>query len=249
MLKEILPLIPPHFTYVEPYFGGGAVFRAKEPSQGEIINDLNLNVVNFYAVLKNDFERLKTKITATLHSRATYKKALFVYHSPELFTDAPLIRAWAFYVVTNQWFAHKIGSRWYDSTDCAHTVQRKIDAFANHLSERLKYTQIEHNEAHKVIASRDSKHTFYYLDPPYINTNQGHYSGYSSEDFVRDLEVLATIQGKFLLSCFPSDEINAFIKKHKRHVKTFLKPSSAGNRLPAGQGKRKTEVLVANYPI
>ena len=45
------------------------------------------------------------------------------------------------------------------------------------------------------------------------------------------------------------DEINAFIKKHKRHVKTFLKPSSAGNRLPAGQGKRKTEVLVANYPI
>jgi DNA adenine methylase len=47
MLKEILPLIPPHFTYVEPYFGGGAVFRAKEPSQGEIINDLNLNVVNF----------------------------------------------------------------------------------------------------------------------------------------------------------------------------------------------------------
>ncbi len=102
MLKEILPLIPQHLTYVEPYFGGGAVYRAKEPSKGEIINDLNLNVVNFYATVKNDYERLRNKICATLHSRASYKKALFVYHSPELFADVPLIRARAFYVVTNQ---------------------------------------------------------------------------------------------------------------------------------------------------
>lgn len=32
MLPHILPLIPKHEIYVEPFFGGGAVFWAKEPT-------------------------------------------------------------------------------------------------------------------------------------------------------------------------------------------------------------------------
>ena len=44
MLKHILPLIPQHHLYVEPFFGGGAVFWAKEPCEVEIINDYNDNV-------------------------------------------------------------------------------------------------------------------------------------------------------------------------------------------------------------
>lgn len=114
MLSTLLPLIPDHNIYVEPFFGGGALYWAKAPAPCEVINDVNMNVVNFYAVLKTDFERLKIKTNSTLHSRATYKKALLIYNSPELFADAPLIRAWAFYVVTNQGFASKIGSRGYD---------------------------------------------------------------------------------------------------------------------------------------
>jgi DNA adenine methylase len=48
MLKHILPLIPEHKIYVEPFFGGGAVFFGKEPSKVEVINDYNSNVVVFY---------------------------------------------------------------------------------------------------------------------------------------------------------------------------------------------------------
>ena len=47
MLPHILPLIPEHQIYVEPFFGGGAVFWAKQPAKAEIINDFNANVVNF----------------------------------------------------------------------------------------------------------------------------------------------------------------------------------------------------------
>lgn len=50
MLKKILPLIPDHVVYVEPFFGGGAVFFAKDKSEVEIINDYNSNVANFYRV-------------------------------------------------------------------------------------------------------------------------------------------------------------------------------------------------------
>lgn len=48
MLKHILPVIPKHEVYCEPFFGGGAVFWGKEPVKAEIINDVNGMVSNFY---------------------------------------------------------------------------------------------------------------------------------------------------------------------------------------------------------
>lgn len=59
MLKHILPLIPKHRIYTEAFFGGGAVFFAKAPAEGEVINDTNNIIVNFYEVIQTDFERLK----------------------------------------------------------------------------------------------------------------------------------------------------------------------------------------------
>ena len=43
LVPTILPMIPSHRLYVEPYFGGGAVFFAKKPSYLEVINDINEN--------------------------------------------------------------------------------------------------------------------------------------------------------------------------------------------------------------
>jgi DNA adenine methylase len=40
MLKHILPLIPPHVCYCEPFFGGGAVLFAKPRASTEVINDI-----------------------------------------------------------------------------------------------------------------------------------------------------------------------------------------------------------------
>ena len=53
MLKHILTLVPEHKIYIEPFFGGGSLFWAKEPAKCEVINDVNMNLVNFYQVLKN----------------------------------------------------------------------------------------------------------------------------------------------------------------------------------------------------
>lgn len=52
MLKNILPIIPEHEIYNEPFFGGGALFFAKEPSKIEFINDISGEIVNFYRVIK-----------------------------------------------------------------------------------------------------------------------------------------------------------------------------------------------------
>lgn len=45
MVAKLLPLIPPHRTYVEPYGGGASLLFAKNPSPVEVYNDLNQAVV------------------------------------------------------------------------------------------------------------------------------------------------------------------------------------------------------------
>ncbi len=247
MLKDILPLIPLHKIYVEPYFGGGAVFWAKEPAPSEIINDINMNVVNFYEVLQTDYKALYDKLKQTLHSRETYKKASLIYHCPWLFADDKVIRAWAFWVATNQGFANKIGSWGYARSNRAKTIQNKIDAFKEDLTERLRQVQIEQHPAHKVIKSRDDKETFFYCDPPYVGSNQGHYSGYSERQYRYDLSILAQIKGKFMLSSYPNPILNDFVKTYKRKVFRFDKALSATNGRLVVERSRKMELLVVNY--
>jgi len=93
MLDYILPLIPTHSIYTEAFFGGGAVFWAKEPAKVEFINDKNAEIINFYRVLKQDFPKLKREIDVTLHSEFQQKQAKSIYLNPEGHNE--IKRAWA----------------------------------------------------------------------------------------------------------------------------------------------------------
>ncbi len=245
MLKHILPIIPHHRIYVEPFFGGGAVFFGKEPSEVEIINDYNANVVNFYYQLKTNFKELKMMIDATAYSRDIYKRAMVVYDNPFIFR--PIVRAWAFWVGTIQGFSNKIGS-WRSSTVTNKEVKcvsnKKLN-FTESLSDRLNIVQIENKDAIKLIQQFDSEDTFFYLDPPYVNSNQGHYGGYTQEHFNILLDSLVGIKGKFLLSSYPNDELKKYREKYNWFTSDKEMSLSASNI----KGKRKIENLTANYSI
>jgi len=71
----------------------------------------------------------------------------------------------------------------------------------------------------------------------------GHYSGYTDADLNELLSLLSKIKGKFLLSNYRSDILEAAIKRHKWTVRYFDKQLSAS---PIA-GKRKVEVLVSNF--
>jgi DNA adenine methylase len=102
MLRHILPLIPEHRIYTEPFFGGGAVFRAKEPAQIEFINDHNGEAINFCRVLKLRCPELKQEIGAAPHSGFRQKQARQIYRNPE--GSDPVKRAWAVYALPHQPF-------------------------------------------------------------------------------------------------------------------------------------------------
>jgi DNA adenine methylase len=53
MTDWIISHMPEHQTYLEPFFGSGAVFFNKMPSQVETINDIDSNVVNLFRVIRD----------------------------------------------------------------------------------------------------------------------------------------------------------------------------------------------------
>lgn len=73
--KDIVQLIPEHHSYVEPYFGSGAVFFTKEPSPIELINDLDDNVPNLFRCIKDHPEELARIVATTPYARYEYEKA------------------------------------------------------------------------------------------------------------------------------------------------------------------------------
>ncbi|MFJ1474908.1 DNA adenine methylase [Capnocytophaga cynodegmi] len=244
MLPYILPLIPEHQIYVEPFFGGGAVFWAKQPAKSEIINDFNANVVNFYEVLKSNFEALKSLVEKTIVSRETYKSALVIYHSPFLFS--PVKRAWAFWYATNCGFSNQIQNcRFERSGKNVKNLNNKILEFSESYSQRLKSVQIENNDACAVIASHDSEKTFIYCDPPYVGANQGHYGGYTQEHFNELLEALSKVKGKFLLSSYQNEELLKYVEHFGWSQKEVV--MSLGTS-PV-KGRKRKEILTANYDI
>ena len=244
MARHILPLIPEHLTYVEPFFGGDAIFFAKEPSHVEVINDLNKFVVNFFLQTKINFDKLQQRIQATPFSRGLYKDALVMYENPHLFSE--LEWAWAFWILCNQGYAGKIGSWGYGTIDNKRelSINTKRENFLEDFVKRLECTQLECTDALKVVELRDRPTTFFYIDPPYFNSNLGHYKGYTESDFENLLKLLSKIKGKFLLSTYPSEILNRYTEANNWQQIEFdqVCPASV-NR------KRKTEVLTANYDI
>ena len=75
MAAQIVSLMPPHRSYLEPFFGSGAVLFNKPPSAIETVNDIDGDVVNFFRVLREQPDRLAEAISLTPYAREVFDDA------------------------------------------------------------------------------------------------------------------------------------------------------------------------------
>lgn len=247
MLAHILPLIPDHELYCEPFCGGAAVFWAKQPSSVEVINDTNKELINFYEVVQNEFYALESMVRISLHSRTLHRDAETVYGSPHMFDRVK--RAWAVWVLATQSFSSMLDGTWgYDKAKgtTSKKIHNKRESFTEELSIRLQQVQIECTDALRIIRSRDTAKSFFYIDPPYFNSDCGHYDGYTQEDFEMLLKAISRLEGKFILSSYPSELLGRFTRD-LNWVQTSFEQNVSVNR--GMSGKKKTEVLTSNFDI
>lgn len=202
LAEWIISYFPPHTTYLEPFFGSGAVFFNKAPSKVETINDIDGNVVNLFKVLREDPEGLARLIELTPWSREEY------YASYEQ-TENAAEKARRFLVRCWQAFGTKTSDRtgWKSILKADGPYMPKIwNTVPNtilELAERLKGVQIENQTAVKVIGRYKTKDVLIYADPPYLLSTRSKRI-YACEmkdgDHVELLETLNNHPGPVILS-------------------------------------------------
>jgi len=71
----IINFFPEHHSYLEPFFGSGAILFNKSRSNIETVNDLDGNVVNLFEWIRKDPERLAKEIYMIPYARQIYDVA------------------------------------------------------------------------------------------------------------------------------------------------------------------------------
>lgn len=244
MLKHILPLIPTHRLYTESFCGGAAVLFAKPPVAAEIINDLNMDLTSFYWMAKINYQELKIEIDKTLHSRDMHAHAAHILNYPQFFCQAQ--RAWAVWALCKMSFASMLdGTFGYDfSGGMPKKLANAKDEFTEHLCARLENVTIENRDALEVIACYDGSNTFHFVDPPYVNSDCGHYEGCFNEQNMEDLlKLLETVKGKFMLTMFPLPMIEDYANRNGWVIHRIERTISASKT----NRRKQEECMICNY--
>lgn len=248
MLKEILPLIPPHHLYNEPFAGGAVLLFAKPPAEINVINDLNGEIVNFYRTAVADFEALSQEVGKTLHSREQMHVAKFIYNHPDYFSNVQ--RAWAVWAMSKLCFSSDFtGSFSLCRKGKSQTVQsigRGKNNFTSALKSLLEQCTIEQDDALNIIRQYDSEGAFHYLAPPYVNCNMGHYENMFGEENLRQLlDTVSEIKGKFMLTMYPNDLIRQYAESQNWTIHRIDRTVTAANT----KRRKQEEWMVVNYTL
>lgn len=244
--SKILPHFPRHTVYVEPFAGGAALLFTKPKPlvtnshhYREVLNDTSDLLINLYRVAIKQRQELETEIMATLYSQSDYLRSKEIIKNSSKYDN--LTKAWAVYVNINQSFCSQLNNGWgtacYNDNQSIswHNKQLRLPEILN----RIKDIYISCEDAIKCIERWDSPQTLFYCDPPYPETNQGHYSGYTLEDFKNLCDVLDNIKGSYVLSNYPQ-----LIKPKSAQKRVEIDAvMSASKATEKRENNKRTEIL------
>lgn len=206
MASKIVPLLPEHTVYVEPFAGGAAVLFSKPwPNVSnthhyrEVLNDTCGNLFNLYKVARDNPEALHHKISFTAYSQEDYALSIEILSGDQ---GNAVDRAWAYYVNIMQSFANKRDGGWGTNVYSRNSAAAWNNKDFPSAISRLRSVYLANTDALRVIKQWDSPQTLFYCDPPYIGTSQGHYGGYGDQEFANLLNALNGVKGAYVLSCY-----------------------------------------------
>lgn len=240
---KIVERIPEHHTYLEPYFGSGAVFFSKEPSAIEMINDLDDNVPNLFCCIRDDPERLAAIVAAIPYSRYEYERAFYASDETDDYKRAANF-------LTTCWQGHGFRTNGYRA-GWKNDVHGRESMYALRnwynlpedilaVAERLRCVQIDSRPAMEVIRRFNYPDVFMYIDPPYLlktRTAKQYKHEMTEADHEKLLLALKETSAKVMISGYESDLYNNLLKGwHKEQFQSH-----------AEYGGSRVETVWMNY--
>lgn len=259
---------PKHKSYLEPFGGGASVLLQKPRCIIETYNDLDLEVVNFFRVLRSRAGELVAALELTPYARTEFELSF------EPCEDL-LEQARRFFVRT--WMSlgghcrsvHPTSFR-YIKSFTARTGKSPAGYWVvqhlHEIAERLMGVQIECKDALYLIPHFDTPETLIYLDPPYVQSSRARpdhkYFHEMSDDGHEALAKVAhDLEGFCVLSGYPSQlyadlyelhgwhrvDTEARVNSNKMATRTeslWLSPRTWAALQREREGQQKVQVLL-----
>lgn len=240
----IISFFPEHHSYLEPFFGSGAVLFNKTRSNIETVNDLDKNVVNLFECIRTDPERLARMIYMTPYAREVYERA---------YRDVPEDKfqaAFNFFIRLNMGHGFRTNGRkvgWKNDVQGRERSYASLDwcALPDKImlaAERLRGVQIENRPAVELIQRFNFENVLIYCDPPYmLETRHGKQYRCEMNDLDHEelLKVLLRHKGFVLISGYSSEMYEDMLIGWYRYEATAYSQIRS----------KKKEVLWTNFPL
>ncbi len=219
MVRTIIDKMPMHGCYVEVFAGGASVFFQKPPSQSEVINDLDKDLVTLYRSVKNHPEELYRQFKFSLVSRMEFEREQKV--AAETLTD--IQRAARYLYLQKTAFGGKIVGQTFGTATTGKPRLNilNLESTLEQAWQRLAQVQIECLDFRNLIQKYDREHTFFFLDPPYWNI-----PGYKADFIEQDLSLPSV-----------PDHMGKWQQKEGVHQTID----------PAGNWERKTDKTISDF--
>jgi len=219
---KIISMIPKHRTYIEIFCGGSWILFNKPKSNIEFINDIDKELINLYYVIKYKLNEFIKELDLSLISEELFNDYRAVKGIPisDLKTflknkGIPKLATITYYQIMNS-FNGNISNKLHFSID-----KFRVSSFVRfyktnwlNIKNRLKEVSILNRDFRNIFELMDHKESFFYIDPPYLKSDDNYYKHYFKEkDHLDLLELLKNISGKFILTYDNSKKIRRMYKE------------------------------------
>jgi len=237
--EEIIQYFPQHRCYCEPFAGSAAVLLAKLPSEVEVINDINSDIINFFLQIRDNFDALHHKLTYTPYSHMLYRSWLKEFKLGRRPEDKVEWAARWFYL-QDTCVSGAFGGGWGFSQIINHAERfaYKVDRL-DLLSQRLRRVYIENVDYTECVQKWDGEDTLFYIDPPYL-VGEDYYR--AKFDHIWLSLLLAQVKGKVVLSYYEGEAVRELYTHWSVvEIRTF-KSVPLGEEMPEAR-----EILLFNF--
>lgn len=236
--KKILETFPEQGTfhsYIEVFGGAGWIlFSSEKHAKMEVYNDRNGNLVNLFRCVKYHPQELQRELEFILMSREQFFDAKDQMETRGL-TD--IQRAARFNILIKESFGSEMRTFGVRPKDMANAIE-----YISEVSKRLRMVVIENQDFERILKTYDKQESFFYLDPPYYQTEKYYKEKFLPEDHIRLKKKLKELKGKFLLSYNDCPYIRELYKEYE-----ILEVDRAHNLLQGNEKPRYKELVIKNY--